>query len=91
MDDVQVIALEGEGRMVDDEGDPALGDEDGAELRGLGSIELQRMHRYFLRLVVGVLLCLSCHESHGLPELASKSSPIPCLSVNPPCAAPLPR
>ena len=30
MDDVQVIALEGEGRMVDDEGDPALGDEDGA-------------------------------------------------------------
>ena len=76
VDDVQVLALEGEGGMVDREGNPALGDEDGTELRGLSYVELQRVHRHLLWLVVGVLLCLSCHESQGLPELASKSSPI---------------
>ena len=76
VDDVQVLALEGEGRMVDREGDPALGHEYGAELRGLSYVELQRVHRHLLRLVVGVLLCLSCHESQGLPELATESSPI---------------
>ena len=76
VDDVQVLALEGEGGVVDREGDPALGDEDGTELRGLSRVELQRVHRHLLRLVVGVLLCLSCHESQGLPELATESSPI---------------
>ena len=35
--------------------------------RGLSRVELQRVHRHLLRLVVGVLLCLSCHESQGLP------------------------
>jgi hypothetical protein len=76
MDDVQVLALEGEGGVVDRERDPALGHQDSPQLGGLRRVELQRVHRHFLRLVVGVLLCLSCHESQGLPELVAESSPI---------------